>query len=351
MVNIGIVGLGFMGMTHYRGARKVKGGRVRAICTRSPKKLKGDWRGIHGNFGDPGGMEDLSGVRTYREIGGLLADPDIDLVDICLPSALHREVTVQALRAGKHVLLEKPIALNIRDADAMVREAEKADRSLMVAQVLPFFPEFAYLRQVVEGGEYGALLGGHFKRVISQPDWSTEFSNMERSGGPGVDLHIHDTHYILLLCGVPDRVYATGRLVQDRYAEYLCTTYRYRDRPDLSVTCASGAISQPGRAFTHGFEVYLEKATLTYEFATLGGKPALSMPLTLLTADGRVRTPRLGSGDPVVAFTREIQAAVNEVARGEASPELSGQRAADALRLCFKEVESVRRGRAVKVGG
>lgn len=348
MVRIGIVGLGFMGMTHYRGVRKVKRGKVAAICTRNPGKLEGDWRGVRGNFGDPGGIEDLSGIRTYRRIADLLADPEIDLVDICLPTGLHTEVTVQALRAGKHVLLEKPIALSMKDADRMLREAQRADRCLMVAQVLPFFPEFAYLRKVVEEKTYGKLLGGHFRRIISKPDWSAEFGNMARSGGPGIDLHIHDTHYILLLCGVPDQVLSAGRLVKGQHAEYLCTTYRYKDRPDLCLTCASGAISQPGRAFTHGFEVYLERATVVYEFSTLGGKPVLSSPLTLLTDDGKVRRPRLGSGDPVVAFTREIQAAVDTVSRGVEAPELSGQRAADALRLCFKEVESVRRGRAVK---
>ncbi len=349
MVHIGIIGIGFMGMTHYRGARGVKGGKVAALCTRDEKKLRGDWRDIHGNFGDPGGIEDLSGIRTYRQIDELLADPGIDLVNICLPSVMHKDVTIAALRAGKHVLLEKPIALNPKDADRMVQEAATAGRSLMVAHVLPFFPEFAYARKVVAGGEYGALLGAHFKRIISQPDWSSEFSDVERSGGPGVDLHIHDTHYILLLCGVPDRVSSTGRLVNDHYAEYLCTSYRYLDRPDVSITCASGAISQPGRAFAHGFEIYLEEATLIYEFATLGDKPVLSTPLTLLTADRKVRKPRLGSGDPVVAFTREIQAAVDEVVKGVPAEALSGARAADALRLCFKEVQSVRRGRAVRV--
>ncbi|MCE2439822.1 MAG: Gfo/Idh/MocA family oxidoreductase [Candidatus Latescibacteria bacterium] len=349
MVHIGIIGIGFMGMTHYRGARNVKGGKVTAICTRDERKLRGDWRGIHGNFGEPGGIEDLSGMRTYRKIDDLLADPEIDLVNVCLPSSMHKDVTIASLRAGKHVLLEKPIALNPNDADRMVQEAETAGRSLMVAQVLPFFPEFAYARKVVEEGEYGALLGAHFKRIISQPDWSSEFSDVERSGGPGVDLHIHDTHYILLLCGVPDQVSSTGRLVNERYAEYLCTSYRYLDRPGLSITCASGAISQPGRAFAHGFEIYLERATLIYEFATLGDEPVLSMPLTLLTEDGKVRKPRLGSGDPVVAFTREIQAAVDEVAKGVPAEALSGVRAADALRLCFKEVQSVRLGRAVRV--
>ena len=349
MVNIGIAGLGFMGMTHYRGIQKVRGAKVTAICTRDPGKQQGDWRGIGGNFGAPGNREDLSKVRVYGNYDDLLTDPRVDLVDICLPSALHCEAAIAAMQAGKHVLVEKPIALNLRDADRMVRVSEKTGQLLMVAHVLPFFPEFAYLRRAVQSGEYGALLGAHFKRVISQPNWSDEFSNMARSGGPGVDLHIHDTHYILLLCGVPSRVMAAGRLVQERYAEYLATTYRFDNRPDLCVTCASGAISQQGRAFAHGFEAYLEKATVVYEFSTLGGKPMLSMPLTLMADDGKVRKPRLGLGDPVAAFTQEIQAAVNGVAAGREAPELSGRQAADALRLCFKEVESVRRGRTVKV--
>ena len=67
----------------------------------------------------------------------------------------------------------------------------------------PFFAEFAYARQAVESGEYGELLGGHFKRVISQPTWTRDFADLEKSGGPGIDLHIHDTHFIQLLCGVP----------------------------------------------------------------------------------------------------------------------------------------------------
>ena len=88
---------------------------------------------------------------------------------------------------------------------------------------------------------------------------------------------------------------------------------------------------------------------MIYEFSTLAGKPVLSTPLMLLASDGKVKKPRLGSGDPVVAFRREIQAAVDSVNSGETAPELSGESGADALRLCFKEVEAVKRGRAVRV--
>jgi predicted dehydrogenase len=349
MISIGIVGLGFMGMTHYRGMKKVRGGKVGAICTRDKKKRQGDWRGIGGNFGGPGNQEDLSGIRTYADLNKLLADPGIDLVDICLPTHQHCDVAIQAMRAGKHVLVEKPIALSSNDADKMLRVSQETGKFLMVAHVLPFFPEFSYLQEVIEGGQYGGVRAAHFKRIISSPNWSAGLANMARSGGPGVDLHIHDTHFILLLFGKPDQVRADGRLVADTYAEYLATSYRYTNQPNLCITCSSGAISQRGRPFSHGFEVYLEKATVVFEFATLVGKPTLTTPLTLLTPDGLARKPRLGGADPVVAFTREIQAAVDSVATGKVNAALSGENGAQALRLCFKEVQSVRSGRAVRV--
>lgn len=349
MVRIGIAGIGFMGMTHYRAVQKVRGARVTAICTRSAKKRSGDWRGIRGNFGGPGGLEDLSRVSAHADLADLMQDPDVDLVDICLPTVDHCASAIAALRAGKHVLVEKPIGLSLKDADRMVREAEKADRLLMVAHVLPFFPEYAFLASCVRSGEYGDLRGGHFKRIISRPDWSADFSNMARSGGPGVDLHIHDTHFIAAVCGKPDRVSATGRLLDGRYAEYLATTYRFDDRPDLAVTCTGGAIAQKARPFTHGFEVYFDRATIVYEAATLAGKPHLSQPLSVLTADGKVKRPRTGSGDPVVAFTKEIQAAVDAVRSGDVPSELAGPVARTALALCFKEQQAVKTGRNVRV--
>src|SRR5689334_9691660 len=119
MVNVGIIGIGFMGVTHFKALQQVKGAKVSAICTRNPRKLSGDWSDIKGNFGDIGGVQDLSKVARYQEIEELLADETVDLVSVCLPTHLHREVTIAALEAGKHVLVEKPIALTLRDADAM----------------------------------------------------------------------------------------------------------------------------------------------------------------------------------------------------------------------------------------
>lgn len=348
MLRIGIVGIGFMGLIHYYAARNVSGGKVTAICTRNQKKREGDWTSIQGNFGPRGGIEDLSHIRKYDEIDKLLADPEVDLIDICLPTHLHKTVSIAALEAGKHVLVEKPISVRLDDANEMVQTAERSGQCFMVAHILPFFSEFSYAKDIIESGEFGNLVGGHFKRVISEPNWSDDFVDLGKSGGPGIDLHVHDTHFIQLLCGMPDAVFSQGKLAGGAFAQYLTTQYIYNDN-ELSISCSSGAVSQEGRAFSHGFELYLEKATLLYEFATLGGEPVTATPLTLLTDDGRVHSVDLGETDPVDAFTNEIQCAVDAINDGNEPPVLSGANARDALMLCHKETESIKTGEIVPI--
>jgi len=340
MVRIGIVGVGFMGMIHYLGARKLQGARVAALCSRDRKKLDGDWRSIQGNFGPRGEIMDLSAVKKYERLDDLLADPEIDLVDVCNPTHLHPETALKALQAGKHVLVEKSIALEPKDADTMLAAAKKAGKLLMVAHVLPFFPEFAFAAEAICGGKHGKLLGGHFKRVISRPDWSAEIADPGKTGGPAIDLHIHDTHFIGLVCGVPGRVFSTGTM-QDGAVSYLTTQYLYGPAGPC-VTCSSGAVAMKGRPFVHGYELYLEKATLIYESGTC--------PLTVLTVDGKSEQPKLAGGDdPTTAFTYEIQAAVDGVRTGKEPDLLSAKLARDALLLCHKECESVRSGVAVAI--
>src|SRR5262245_31057338 len=99
MIRIGIVGIGFMGMIHYLAAQKLKDARVAAICSRDPKKLAGDWRGIRGNFGPPGQQMDLGDIGKYAQLDAMLKDPAIDLVDICNPTDLHPKTAIAALEA------------------------------------------------------------------------------------------------------------------------------------------------------------------------------------------------------------------------------------------------------------
>lgn len=340
MIRIGIVGVGFMGMIHYLASRKLQGAQVTAICSRDAKKRAGDWRGIRGNFGPPGEMMDLSHLKKYDTLEAMLADPEIDLIDVCNPTNLHPETAVEALRRGKHVLVEKAIALEPGEADVMVRQAKRSGKLLMVAHVLPFFPEFAFAAEAIRKETHGKLLGGHFKRVISKPDWSSDIGDARKTGGPAVDLHIHDTHFIGLVCGVPGKVFSSG-IIENGAVQYLTTQYLYGPGGP-AITCSSGAIAMKAREFVHGYEIYLEKATLVYESGTA--------PLTVLHADGRSEKPELvGGGDPTAAFTTEIQAAVEGVRNGREPDYLSGQLARDALVLCHKECQSVQSGLVVAV--
>ncbi|HEY7152938.1 MAG TPA: Gfo/Idh/MocA family oxidoreductase [Gemmataceae bacterium] len=343
MVRIGIVGVGFMGMIHYLASAKLRGARVAAICTRDAKKLAGDWRGIRGNFGPAGTRMDLGKIKRYARFEELCADPDIDLIDICTPTHLHPDMACAALRAGKHVLVEKAIALTRKDADAMLQAAAKAGRLLMVAHVLPFFPEFAFAADAVRSGAYGRLLAGHFKRIIAQPDWSDEIGDASKTGGPAVDLHIHDTHFIGLLAGLPRKVFSTGIVTDQNAVTYVTTQYLYGSGANaLALSCSSGALAKKGREFVHGYELYLEKATLLFESGT--------QPLTMLTEDGKTKQPRLkGPSEATAAFTAEIQTAVEGVRAGREPDLLSATLARDALVLCHKECQSVLSGNAVTV--
>ncbi len=347
MTGIGIVGIGFMGMIHYLAARKVNGAKVVAICTRDAAKRAGDWTSIQGNFGPRGARMDLSGVACYPDFGAILADSKVDLVDLCVPNDAHGPMAIEALRAGKHVLVEKPIALSMAEADAMVAAARAAGKLLLVAHVLPFFPEFAFALAAVRSGRYGSLQAAHLMRVISKPNWSSGIADPNRSGGPAIDLHIHDTHFIALICGVPRAVHSSG-IVEDGAVVYVTTQYLY-ERPGLAVSCVSGALSQGGRPFAHGFELYFERATLAFEFANLAGQGHVAMPLSLILPDGTVERPELGPGDPVDSFALELAAATQAAASGVEPAQLSGDLARQALRLCLAEIESVKSRKVIDI--
>lgn len=347
MVRIGLIGVGFMGWIHYLAYRNVPGVQFTALATRDAKKRAGDWRGIQGNFGPPGEQVDLSGVAAYAEIDELLADPNVDVVDICLPPNLHPEVAERAFKAGKHVFVEKPLALTSDQCRQMVGDANRNGRMLLVGQVLPFFNEYAHARQIIADGRYGRLLGGSFKRIISDPLWIKDFYDAEKVGGPLIDLHVHDAHFIRMLFGMPTAVTTQGRLRGD-VVEFCHTMFQFAD-PSLVVSATCGVINQQGRPFTHGFEIHLERATLTYELAFVAGHEPRLMPLTVLDNQGNAIVPALGDGDPVRAFEAEIAEVVRSLESGQPSAILDGDLACDAVILCHKQTESARTGHTVPV--
>lgn len=340
MLRVGIAGIGFMGWIHWLAWHRIPGVQVVAIATTEPERRAGDWRGIRGNFGPPGELVDVSRLRVCDDVSGLVADPEVDLIDICLPTRSHAEAAMAGLGAGKHVLCEKPLALSLSECDRVIAAAAGSPGQLFVGHVLPFFPELAWALEQVRGGEYGRILGGTFKRIISDPVWLPRFYDPTVIGGPLLDLHVHDAHLIRLLFGMPTAVTSRGRM-RGEVAEYAATLFDFPD-PSLVVASIMGVIHQQGRPFTHGFEIHLEQATMHFESASLGDQAEL-MPLKLLTADGRVIRPELPAGDPLDGFTAELTEVRDCVVSGRPSPTLAGTLARDAIAICEMESSSLRR--------
>lgn len=346
MVRVGIAGIGFMGWIHWLAYQSRDDVEVVAICTPEPERRAGDWSAIQGNFGPPGEQVDLSSIATYAELDEFLQDPQIDLVDLCLPPALHVSAVRAAAEAGKHVFCEKPLALTPDDCDAAVTACQTHQRMLMVGQVLPFFPEFRFARELIDSGVHGRLLGGAFKRVISDPQWLKGFYDPARIGGPLLDLHVHDAHFIRLIFGMPREVCSVGRM-RNGVVDYCNSIFRY-ESGGPTVSSTMGVINQQGRPFTHGFEIHLERATLQFEFAGLASGAEL-MPLKVLPEDGTVEYPVLGEGDPLQAFRAEIGEVVASLESGQPSPILSGELAKDAIRICAAQAEAVTSGKCVVI--
>lgn len=333
MLRIGITGIGFMGMIHYLAYQRMEGVKVVALCESFFKeRLEGDWTKIKGNFGPAGTQMDLTGIATYDNLDAMLTNPDIDIVDVCLPPNQHAPAAIAALDAGKNVFCEKPIALKPEEGVAMVAAAEKNAKMLMIGHVLPFFPSHAFVADAAATGKYGKLLGGNFSRVISDPVWLTNFYDMEKIGGPMLDLHVHDAHFIRALFGMPQAIQAVGRC-RGNVPEYFTSEFLFED-PNLVVTATSGCIMQQGRPFTHGYEVHFEDATVLFESFS-------GTPVTVLTKDGKVEKPELETGDDITPFVNELTEAKNAFLSGTPSPLLDGVLARDALILCYKEIDAI----------
>jgi len=137
-VRIGILGAGFMGSTHARALAAIDDVEIVGIYGQSEKRAKP--------------LAEELGTSWTTDLEKLIDDPSIDGIDICLPGPQHREVTELTIKAGKHVLLEKPITLLVEDADALVSLSESTDRIFMIAHVLRFWPEYVELQKRATSG-------------------------------------------------------------------------------------------------------------------------------------------------------------------------------------------------------
>ena len=262
MTKIAIVGFGFMGRMHYGNWKKIRGAKVVAICDANLAQLT---TVTGGNIAGSDSTTDFTGVDIYDDFAKMLAAGGFDVVDVTLPTPLHPDMTVAALRAGYHVLCEKPMALKVRDCDRMLKAAEASGKTLLIAQCLRFWPEYVALRKLVLSGRCGRVVAADFFRASCAPDpkgahgW---FLDEKKSGGCLLDLHIHDADMIAWLFGKPKCVSAWTHLRADGVLNHAQLRYAYPDKI-VSATVSWAAARTLG--FEASFRVTLEDATIVLD--------------------------------------------------------------------------------------
>lgn len=270
-MKIGVIGLGFMGSTHLKALKNLPGVELAVVASDDERALSGDLSGIQGNIGGPGEKLDFSGLRRYHDWQDAVKDPGLDAVDICLPTKLHAPATIAALRSGKHVLVEKPMALDGEAADAMIAAARESGRILMTAQVLRFVPEYRTMAETVKSGKLGQVRSAIFRRRCSAPAWSIWMGDKKISGGGVFDLLIHDVDFCQHLFGSPESVSAVGYEDMARGIDWIAAEFHY---PAIGGVVVSGGWHHP-KSFPFSMEYTVVADGGTIEFSSNGHPPAL----------------------------------------------------------------------------
>jgi len=322
-MKIGVLGLGFMGSTHLRALADIRQAEVAAVMDADEQRLSGDLSGIQGNLGGPGQEMDFSGMRRYRAPADILADPDLDAVDICLPTYLHEPLAIQALQAGKHVLVEKPMALDGAAADRMVAEAGRQKRILMTAQVLRFSPAYQALMRLVKSGKLGAVRSALFRRRTAVPTWGPWEFDSAKSGGGVFDLLIHDVDMSLLLFGAPEAVSATGYEDMAHGIDMITAEFHY---PEVgSVTITGGWHHRGEYPFSMEYTVVADRGVVEFSSA---GRPA-----TVYWSDGRKEALPCDDKNPYQAEIEYFVECCEQGRKPELCPPADSAAAVKAARL------------------
>lgn len=191
MLKVGLVGVGGISGAHIPAWQSMEDVELVALCDVRPEQ-----------------MTRYPELRQYTDMDDMLAKEQLDILDICLPTYLHADAAVKAMERGIHVLSEKPVSLKAEDVHRLYETAKRNNVRFMVAQVLRFWPEYIYLKEIYDSGRYGKLLSGRMARLGHMPGWSWDnwMKDESRSGLVPFDLHIHDLDFMVYTFGKPKQV-------------------------------------------------------------------------------------------------------------------------------------------------
>lgn len=333
MIRAGILGFGFMGRTHlaaYRAAGDA-GLPVRVTDVCDPALARAQPTVSGGNLA-PDGDSGLDGVTRHTNPNELIHSSDVDLISICTYTDTHVDYALRALAAGKHVLVEKPLALRSSRVEQLALAAQATDRLCMPAMCMRFWPGWDWLREAIITGRYGKVRSAVFQRVGAGPSWANEFyRDPSRSGGALVDLHIHDVDFITWCFGTPVRLASTGS------ADHVTTAYQFASGP-FHVTAEGGWSAQASAGFRMRYSVCFDNATADFDLAhptpLMLHEPGGSTPVTI---------PQ-GSG-----YTGEVAHLVDAIAHGRCPLRATLREAVVVSRILEAEMDSLRLGQSVPV--
>jgi predicted dehydrogenase len=314
-MEIGICGCGFVGRIHTRACKAISGVSIRGVYDTDDGKARE--------------LAKDADARVYESFGALLRDERIEVVNVCLPTFLHREHVVQALQAGKHVLCEKPIALTTDDALAMLEAAQKARGHFMVGLTHRFYAENVLVQEAGASGRLGRVLCCSAYRLGVMPDWSAGgwMGDPARSGGAATDFILHDIDLCNWIGGEPRLVMAQGIRSPRGAWDYL----------GISIDYESGV-----KGFVEGGWLFKGAWPFSQEHRILGEKGAAQWRSRMgKNIEGRMQAdsvvgiylegeePQFPSWQKRDAFEREVEYFL-ECVRSNKAPEIV--RPSDALR-------------------
>ena len=305
MLKVGLVGVGGISGAHIPAWQSMEDVELVALCDVRPEQ-----------------MMRYPELRQYTDMDDMLAKEQLDILDICLPTYLHADAAVKAMERGIHVLSEKPVSLKTEDVHRLYETAKQNNVRFMVAQVLRFWPEYVYLKEIYDSGRYGKLLSGRMARLGHMPGWSWDnwMKDESRSGLVPFDLHIHDLDFMVYTFGKPKQVssFRARRPDQDVFT----AVYQF-DGFYVDSEATWYAASYPFHA-TYRFQ--FEKALIVLDGA-----------LTVYEVDGKTFTVGADGGEtggielpPTNAYANEIRYFADCVKAGR-----------DADRVKEEELETV----------
>lgn len=245
MIKVGLIGCGFMGSMHANCYNALEGVEVTAVADVRPEKAAA--------------LAPAS-AAIYADGMDLIANADVDVIDICLPTFLHAKYALAAMEKVKYVFLEKPVTLTIEEGEQLLAKSQETGCQVQIGQVIRFWDEYVELKKIIESKEYGKVINANFRRISPRPEWGWNNWLLDNalSGGAAQDLHIHDTDFVLSVFGKPEKLYSVRNVLGEGNS-YINTLFQY---PDCAISVEGTWDLPASYPFTATFRVVFEKAVV-----------------------------------------------------------------------------------------